>query len=227
VRIPLFRDPKAIAGGTGALYQLRPTKIVAVGTNYKAHAAEMGKPIPDEPVLFLKPPSAVIGELDPIVRPRGYQRVDFEGELGLVMARQARKVPAAKALDYVLGFTCVNDVTVRDLQAKDGQWARAKGFDSFCPVGPHLVSGLDPRKLRLVTRVNGAVKQDSSTADMIFGVADLIAFISNVMTLEPGDIISTGTPSGVGPIVPGDQIEIEIEGVGVLKNPVVDEEAKK
>jgi 2-keto-4-pentenoate hydratase/2-oxohepta-3-ene-1,7-dioic acid hydratase in catechol pathway len=198
-------------------------KIIGVGTNYRAHAVEMGKPIPDEPVLFMKPASALLAAGEPIVRPRGYERVDFEGELGVVIGKRARRVREADALSFVWGYTIVNDVTVRDLQKKDGQFTRAKGFDTFCPVGPKLVEGLDPRDLRLRTRLNGVQKQDSSTSDLIFSVARLIEVISRVMTLEPGDLISTGTPSGVGPIAPGDRVEIEIEGIGVLSNPVVEE----
>lgn len=202
---------------------MRPGKIIGVGTNYRAHAVEMGKPIPDEPLLFLKPSTAVIGDGEAIVRPRGYERVDFEGELGVVIGTRCRRVRAAEALKYVAGYTIVNDVTVRDLQKKDGQFTRAKGFDTFCPVGPRVVAGLDPSDLRIVTRQNGVVRQDSRTSDLIFSVAQVIEVASRVMTLEPGDLISTGTPSGVGPIAPGDVIEIEIEGIGVLRNPVVEE----
>lgn len=213
------------AGETeGQRFDLQPSKVVGIGQNYRAHAAEMGKAVPEEPVIFLKPPSAVIAAGDAIVRPRGYQRVDFEGELGVVIGRRARRVKAADALDYVMGLTCVNDVSCRDLQARDGQWARAKGFDSFCPVGPRIVSGLDPADLRITTRLNGEVKQDSRTSDMIFPVPVLIEVITRAMTLEVGDVITTGTPRGVGPITPGDRVEIEIEGVGVLANPVTDEE---
>jgi 2-keto-4-pentenoate hydratase/2-oxohepta-3-ene-1,7-dioic acid hydratase in catechol pathway len=201
----------------------RRGKIVGVGTNYRAHAVEMGKPIPDEPVLFMKPHTALIGDGDAIVRPRGFERVDFEGELGVVIGKSCRKVAAKDALSVVAGFCIVNDVTVRDLQKKDGQFTRAKGFDTFCPVGPKLVPGIDPSNLRIVTMQNGVVKQDSSTSDLIFSVPRLIEVLSRVMTLEPGDLITTGTPSGVGPISPGDIIEIEIENIGVLRNPVVEE----
>jgi 2-keto-4-pentenoate hydratase/2-oxohepta-3-ene-1,7-dioic acid hydratase in catechol pathway len=218
VRIPL-QDRAA----PGQVLDLHPSKIVCIGANYRAHVAEMGKEVPEEPVLFMKPASAMVAAGEPIVRPRGYKRVDFEGELALVIGRRARRVSAARALDVILGLTIVNDVTVRDLQAKDGQWTRAKGFDSFCPLGPHIVAGLDPRDLRLVTRVNGEVKQDSRTSDLIFGVPFLIEFITRHMTLEPGDVISTGTPSGVGNLAPGDRVAIEIEGIGVLENPVIDE----
>lgn len=199
---------------------LVPSKIIGIGQNYRAHAAEMGKGIPSEPLMFLKPPSALLAPGQPIVRPAGYARVDYEGELGVVIGRRARQVSVDDALAYVDGYLCVNDVTVRDLQAKDGQWTRAKGFDSFCPVGPRLVAGLDPRDLRITTRVNGAVRQDSRTSDLIFDVATLIAFVSRHMTLEPGDLISTGTPAGVGNLEVGDVVAIEIEGVGVLENPV-------
>ncbi len=213
------------AGETeGQLFDLQPSKVIGIGQNYRAHAAEMGKKVPDEPVIFLKPPSAVIAAGEAIVRPRGYQRVDFEGELGVVIGRRARRVKAADALDYVMGLTCVNDVSCRDLQARDGQWARAKGFDSFCPIGPRIVSGLDPADLRITTRLNGEVAQDSRTSDMIFAVPVLIEVITRAMTLEVGDVITTGTPQGVGPITPGDRVDIEIEGVGVLANPVTDEE---
>lgn len=202
---------------------VRPTKILGVGLNYRAHAAEMKKALPDEPLFFLKPPSALIGPGDAIVRPRGYQRMDFEGELAIVIGRRCRRVSRAEALDVVAGYTCLNDVTVRDLQVKDVQYTRAKGFDSFCPVGPRVATGLDPSRLRIVTRVNGAVRQDSTTSDMIFDVSTLIAYASRVMTLEAGDLITTGTPPGVGPLVAGDVVEIEIEGIGVLSNPVIDE----
>jgi 2-keto-4-pentenoate hydratase/2-oxohepta-3-ene-1,7-dioic acid hydratase in catechol pathway len=200
---------------------LVPSKIIGIGQNYRAHAAEMGKPIPEEPLMFLKPRSALIPEGTAIERPAGYDRVDYEGELGVIIGRQARRVSRERALDYVLGYTCVNDVTVRDLQKKDVQFTRAKGFDTFCPIGPRVVAGLDPLNLKIQTRLNGVVKQDSSTSDMIFDVPTLIAFCSEHMTLEIGDVISTGTPSGVGNLTPGDVVEIEIEGIGVLKNPVV------
>jgi 2-keto-4-pentenoate hydratase/2-oxohepta-3-ene-1,7-dioic acid hydratase in catechol pathway len=200
---------------------LRPTKIVGIGVNYRAHAVEMGKGLPAEPLMFLKPPSALIAPGEAIRRPAGYARVDYEGELGVVIAKRTSRTSKERALEAVLGYCCVNDVTVRELQQKDGQWARAKGFDTFCPVGPRVVSGLDPRDLRITTRVNGVIKQDSRTSDLIFDVATLIAFVSEHMTLEPHDIISTGTPAGVGNLNVGDVCEIEIEGVGVLRNPVV------
>ncbi|MGE5187313.1 MAG: fumarylacetoacetate hydrolase family protein [Acidobacteriota bacterium] len=198
-----------------------PSKIIGIGVNYRAHAVEMGKGLPEEPLMFLKPPSAMILDGAPIERPAGYERVDYEGELGVVIGKRARRVSRAHALEHVRGFVCVNDVTVRDLQKKDGQWARAKGFDTFCPVGPKIVPGLDPSNLRIRTRVNGVIKQDSSTSDLIFDVPTLISFCSQHMTLEEGDLISTGTPSGVGNLAVGDVVEIEIDGIGVLRNPVI------
>ncbi|MDQ3369006.1 MAG: fumarylacetoacetate hydrolase family protein [Myxococcota bacterium] len=200
---------------------LVPSKIIGIGTNYRAHAVEMGKPLPEEPLMFFKPRSALLASGGAIERPAAYQRVDFEGELGVVIGTRASRVSKEHALDFVMGLTCVNDVSVRELQKQDGQWARAKGFDTFCPLGPRIVAGLDPSRLRIVTRVNGAVRQDSSTSDLIFDVPTLIAFISAHMTLEVGDVISTGTPSGVGNLAVGDTVEIEIEGIGVLANPVV------
>ena len=202
-------------------HTLQPSKIIGIGVNYRAHAVEMGKGLPTEPLMFLKPPSSLIRDGEPIWRPENYERVDFEGELGVVISKRTQRVTREHALDSVLGYTCVNDVTVRDLQKKDGQWTRAKGFDTFCPVGPRIVAGLDPRNLRLITRVNGDIKQDSSTADLIHDVASLIAFCSQYMTLEAGDLITTGTPAGVGNLDPGDVVEIEIEGVGILSNPVI------
>ena len=209
------------ADGDTRVVGFAPSKIIGIGQNYRAHAAEMGKGLPSEPLMFLKPPSALLAPGGAIHRPAGYARVDFEGELGVVIGRRARQVTVDDALVHVAGYVCVNDVTVRDLQAKDGQWTRAKGFDTFCPVGPHVVAGLDPRDLHLVTRVNGVVRQDARTSDLIFDVATLIAFCSRYLTLEPGDLISTGTPAGVGNLEPGDLVEVEVEGIGVLANPVI------
>lgn len=200
---------------------LVPSKIIGIGVNYREHAREMGKALPDEPLMFMKPRSAMLPHEGEIERPAGYERVDFEGELGVVMGQVARRVSVAEALGTVLGYVCINDVTVRDLQKKDVQFTRAKGFDTFCPIGPQIVTGLDPRALRICTRVNGAVRQDSSTADLIFDVATLVSFVSHHMTLVPGDVISTGTPSGVGNLAPGDVVEVEIEHIGVLRNRVV------
>jgi 2-keto-4-pentenoate hydratase/2-oxohepta-3-ene-1,7-dioic acid hydratase in catechol pathway len=199
---------------------LVPSKIIGIGTNYRAHAVEMGKGIPEEPLLFMKPRSAMLPDGGVIERPSGYERVDYEGELAVVIGKRTRRVAKEHALDHVLGFTCCNDVTVRDLQKKDVQFTRAKGFDTFCPLGPQIVAGLDPSALRIVTRLNGVVKQDSSTSDLIFDVPALIAFVSRHMTLEYGDVITTGTPSGVGNLTPGDRVEIEIEGIGTLRNTV-------
>jgi 2-keto-4-pentenoate hydratase/2-oxohepta-3-ene-1,7-dioic acid hydratase in catechol pathway len=219
---PARETGEEVPGSTPRLAPVAPSKIVAVGQNYRAHAKEMGKGIPEEPLLFLKPPSALIPSGAAIVRPPGYERTDFEGELGVVIGRSARNVRVEEALSYVFGYTVVNDVTVRDLQKRDVQYTRAKGFDTFCPVGPVVATALDPTRLRLITRQNGEVRQDSSTADLIFSVAELVSFVSQVMTLWPGDLISTGTPSGVGPITPGDRIAIEIDGIGVLENPVIE-----
>jgi len=210
-----------VRGAATEQIDLLPKKIIGIGVNYRAHALEMGKGLPEEPLMFLKPSSALCGDGDPIERPGGYERVDHEGELGVVIRERTRRIPRARALEAVLGFTCVNDVTVRDLQKRDGQWARAKGFDTFCPIGPRIVAGLDPGDLRITTRVNGQIRQDSTTADLIFDVPALIAFASEHMTLEAGDVISTGTPAGVGNLAPGDTVAIEIEGIGVLTNPVI------
>lgn len=215
MRIPLVR------GGSTEYIDLVPSKIIGIGVNYRAHAVEMGKGLPEEPLMFLKPRSAMIAHGEPIERPAGFERVDYEGELGVVIGQRARRVSREAALDYVLGFTCINDMTVRDLQKRDGQWIRAKGFDTFCPIGPRIVAGLDPRDLAITTKVNGAIRQNSTTADLIFDVPTLIAFCSQHMTLEPGDVISTGTPSGVGNLEPGDTVAVEIAGIGVLENPVI------
>lgn len=210
-----------LRGNATERIDLVPSKIIGIGVNYRAHALEMKKTLPEEPLMFLKPRSALIPDGEAIERPGGYERVDFEGELGVVIGTRARNVSRDRALDAVMGYVCVNDVTVRDLQKKDVQFTRAKGFDTFCPLGPRIVAGLDPSNLRLVTRVNGEIRQDSTTADLIFDVPALIEFVSAHMTLEVGDVISTGTPSGVGNLVPGDTVSIEIEGVGKLTNPVI------
>jgi 2-keto-4-pentenoate hydratase/2-oxohepta-3-ene-1,7-dioic acid hydratase in catechol pathway len=218
-----FRQAEKVAPLTEVrlLPPCQPTKILAVGLNYRTHAAEAGYDVPSEPLVFSKPPSSVIGPLEPIVYPTLSQQVDYEGELAVVIGRRARSVPPEKVHDFILGYTCANDVTARDLQRRDSQWTRAKGFDTFCPLGPYIVTDLDPAHLAIQTRVNGEIRQSASTADMVSGVAELIAYISQVMTLEPGDVILTGTPSGVGPLQPGDVVEVEIEGIGTLRNPVV------
>jgi 2-keto-4-pentenoate hydratase/2-oxohepta-3-ene-1,7-dioic acid hydratase in catechol pathway len=200
-----------------------PSKIVCVGRNYAEHAKELGNEVPAEPTIFLKPPSSLIASGDVIVYPRISQRLDYEGELGVVIGQRARNVKSSDAAGYILGYTCVNDVTARDLQRKDGQWTRGKGFDTFCPVGPCIVprDEVDLDGLRVRTFVDGEKKQDASITEMIFSVGDIIAYVSGFMTLEPGDLIATGTPSGVGPLQPGSQVRIEIDGVGVLENTVV------
>ena len=195
-----------------------PSKIVALGLNYRDHAVELGLPLPEEPLLFLKPPSAVIGPGETILLPPESKRVDYEAELAVVIGRKARRVSPEEALDFVLGYTCFNDVTARDLQQKDGQWTRAKSFDTFAPFGPWIETELDPGALRVRSYLNGNLKQDSSTKELVFSVPEIISFVSNIMTLLPGDVIATGTPPGIGPLSPGDVIEVEIEGIGRLKN---------
>ncbi|MCL6471762.1 MAG: fumarylacetoacetate hydrolase family protein [Firmicutes bacterium] len=198
-----------------------PSKVVAVGLNYTDHAHELGMEIPDEPLIFLKPPSSVIGTDESIIYPSMSKHVEYEAELAIVMKEVARHVAPTKALDYILGFACANDVTARDLQKKDGQWTRAKGFDTFCPLGPCIVSDIDPHHLSIELKVNGETKQSSNTMNMIFRPETLISFISHVMTLCPGDVILTGTPPGVGPITPGDEVEVTIQEIGTLKNKVI------
>ena len=197
-----------------------PSKIVAVGRNYADHAEEMGGAIPDEPVIFLKPSTAVIGPGDLIPYPPASTRVDHEAELAVVVGRLARKVRSEEAGRFILGYTCGNDVTARDLQSKDGQWTRAKGFDGFCPLGPWIETELDPMDLAIECRVNGEPRQAARTSQLAFGPGALIEFVSNVMTLLPGDVILTGTPAGVGALEVGDKVEVEIEGIGVLQNEV-------
>jgi len=198
-----------------------PTKIVCVGRNYRAHAAELGNEVPPEPLIFLKPPSALIGAGDSIVLPRGAGRVDFEGEIGVVIGRRARHVNEEDAWSHAGGVLPLNDVTARELQKSDGQWTRAKGFDTFCPVGdPVPAADIDPMALEVVTRVNGRERQRGRARDMAFGIPFLIAWVSRIMTLEEGDLLATGTPEGIGPLAADDFVEVEIPGVGVLGNPV-------
>lgn len=197
-----------------------PTKAICVGLNYRDHIEEMGDKEPEEPTLFIKPSTAVIGPDDFIVIPKMSERVDYEGELAVVIGKRAKNVSEKDALDYVLGYTIANDVTARDLQAKDGQWTRAKSFDTFLPIGPWIETDLDPSSLDITTYVNGEVKQKSNTRHLIFNVPKLVSFISHIMTLNPGDVILTGTPSGVGPLKPGDVVTIEIERIGKLTNRV-------
>ncbi|MDD5127691.1 MAG: fumarylacetoacetate hydrolase family protein [Dehalococcoidales bacterium] len=212
---------------TGEYYELSearilapclPSKIVALGLNYRSHAGELKMQLPEEPLIFLKPSTAVIGPEDKIICPPSSKRVDFEGELGVVIRDQTSCVSESEAFDHVLGYTCFNDVTARDLQQKDKQWTRAKGFDTFAAFGPWIETELDAADLLLETLLNGEVKQHGRTGDLIFPIPQLISFISDIMTLLPGDIIATGTPEGIGPMLPGDTIEIKIEGIGTLKN---------
>ncbi|MBW3562799.1 MAG: fumarylacetoacetate hydrolase family protein [Actinobacteria bacterium] len=198
-----------------------PSKVVCVGRNYLDHAAELGGEVPEEPLLFLKPSTSVIGPYEPIRYPIGFtEEVHYEGELAVVIGRLISQVTPEQARDGIYGFTCGNDVTARDLQRTDDQWTRAKGFDTFCPLGPAIATDVDPFDLRVRTTVDGEVRQEASTADMAFDVLQLVAYISDIMTLVPGDVILTGTPAGVGPIRPGQTVRVEINGVGVLENPV-------
>jgi len=198
-----------------------PTKIVAVGVNYREHAEERGKALPAEPLLFLKPPSALIGPQDDILYPSASQRVDYEGELALVIKKKASRLQEADRVeDFILGYTCFNDVTARDLQDKDIQFTRAKSFDTFAAAGPCLAAGISPDNLHIKTFLNGKLRQSSTTKSLIFSVPFLVRYISRIMTLLPGDIITTGTPSGVGPMQPGDRVDVQIEGIGTLSNQV-------
>jgi 2-keto-4-pentenoate hydratase/2-oxohepta-3-ene-1,7-dioic acid hydratase in catechol pathway len=210
------RDPAGLAWLTPCL----PSKIVCVGRNYHAHVAELRHDVPLEPLLFLKPPSALLPPGGAIVLPPESRRVDYEGELGIVIGRAARHVSEERALDFVLGYTCVNDVTARDLQEIDVQFTRSKGFDTFAPIGPCIAVGIEPSRLVVETWVNGSRRQSAPVSSMIFGLARLISYISGVMTLQPGDVISTGTPEGVGPLRPGDEVSVSIDGIGRLTNRV-------
>ena len=196
------------------------SKVVGIGRNYAAHAAEMGSDLPEEPLMFIKPNTSVVGPGDPIFYPRQSENVHFEGELAVVISRICRDVPKEKAADVIHGYTVGNDVTARDLQRKDGQFTRAKGFDSFCPLGPWVETELDVSDLRVQTFLNGEVQQDGRTSDLIFDVPTLVAYVTSVMTLLPGDVILTGTPEGVGPMNPGDEVEVSIQGIGNLTNKV-------
>ena len=198
-----------------------PSKVVAIGKNYAEHAREMGGEPPAEPVLFMKPSTAVIGHRETIAYPSLSERVDFEGELAVVIGRLCRDVPASRAADVILGYTCANDVTARDLQQRDGQWTRAKGFDTFCPLGPWIETELDPSDLAITTTVNGEIRQSSRTKQLLHGIPTLIEYVSQVMTLLPGDVILTGTPEGVGPLQVDDEVSVMIENIGTLTNTVV------
>jgi 2-keto-4-pentenoate hydratase/2-oxohepta-3-ene-1,7-dioic acid hydratase in catechol pathway len=216
-RIP-FADASLLA-------PVEPSKIVCVGRNYREHAAELGHEVPVEPLIFMKPPSALLPPGGTILRPKISERTDYEGELGVLISRRCRHLRDDEDVHpYILGYTCVNDFTARDLQNKDGQWTRAKGFDTFCPVGPLVADGLDPwAGIPVETRVNGDVRQSGNTRDFIFALDIVLRYISRVMTLNPGDLIATGTPKGVGPVVAGDVVEISIPGIGQLANPIADE----
>lgn len=203
------------------LAPVAPSKVVCVGRNYREHAAELGNKMPDEPLLFLKAPSAIIGNNEPIQLPAVSQQVEHEGELGVVIGREAHNLGDDEdPLAYVLGYTCLNDVTARDLQRKDVQFTRGKSFNTFCPVGPFIVNDVNPLNLEVTTRLNGTVKQHGKTSDMAFSVPYLIRYIAAVMTLLPGDLIATGTPAGVSAMKDGDTVEVEISGIGILRNPV-------
>ncbi len=227
---PFFKDSIDVEMGTEEfslegltiLPPVNPSKIIAIGLNYKAHAAEFNKELPEEPMLFMKPPTAVIGQGEAIVYPTHMsRRVDYEGELAVVIGRRAKDVTEEEVDKYILGYTCFNDVTARDLQKKDIQYTRAKGFDTFAPMGPWIETDIDPDDVTIETYLNGERRQHTSTADMIFSVRRLVSFVSQIMTLLPGDVIATGTPSGVGKIKPGDTIEVKIEGIGTLVNTVI------
>ena len=196
----------------------KPTKIICVGLNYKSHAKEMSMPLPGEPILFIKPLTALIGPEENIIWPKQSKRVDYEAELAIIIKKKAKNIEQKDAMKHIEGFTCLNDVTARDLQSKDGQWTRSKSFDTFCPVGPKIVKDINPNNVKIQSFLNGKLKQDSTTSDFIFNVEHLVSFISKVMTLMPGDIIATGTPAGIGPMKKGDKIEVKIEGIGSLVN---------
>jgi 2-keto-4-pentenoate hydratase/2-oxohepta-3-ene-1,7-dioic acid hydratase in catechol pathway len=199
-----------------------PSKVVAVGKNYAEHAREMGGEPPPEPVIFLKPSTSVVGPGDPVAYPAALsERVDFEGELAVVIGRLCREVPPPRVREVIFGYTCANDVTARDLQAKDGQWARAKGFDTFCPLGPWIETAVDPADLELTTMVNGEIRQNARTSQLLHDVTALVSYVTAVMTLLPGDVLLTGTPAGVGPLKDGDEVSVTIEGIGTLSNTVV------
>jgi 2-keto-4-pentenoate hydratase/2-oxohepta-3-ene-1,7-dioic acid hydratase in catechol pathway len=218
---PLPTGEEVPLASVKVLAPVLPSKVVCIGKNYVEHAEEMGSEVPEEPIIFLKPSTSVIGPGDPIPYPRISQQVDHEGELAVVIGRLVHRVRAEDAGNYILGFTCGNDVTARDLQRKDGQWTRAKGFDGFCPLGPWIETEIDPSDLAVECRLNGQTRQSARTSQLTFGPNVLIEFITQVMTLLPGDVILTGTPAGVGPMKPGDRVEVEVEGIGALENEVV------
>ena len=198
-----------------------PSKVVCVGLNYAEHARETNMPVPDEPIFFIKPSTSVIGPGEAIIYPKMTKRMDYEAELGAVIKKQMKNVSPAQVRNYLLGYTCLNDVTARDLQRKDGQWTRSKSFDTFCPIGPWVVNDIDPNNVDIELYLNGKRRQASNTKEFVFKMEDLLSFISRVLTLLPGDVVATGTPSGIGPMKRGDQVEVRIQGIGGLKNPVV------
>lgn len=209
-------------GDVTLLPPVLPSKIVAIGLNYKDHAMERGRALPDEPLIFLKPPSAVVGPKDIIVYPAMSKRVDFEGELAVVIKKKASLLGSKdRPEDFILGYTCFNDVTARDLQTKDVQFTRAKSFDTFAAIGPCIATDVDPSRIRIKTFLNGKLKQSGNTRNLIFPVPFLVWFVSNIMTLNPGDVITTGTPAGIGPMKPGDRVDVQIEGIGTLSNTVM------
>jgi 2-keto-4-pentenoate hydratase/2-oxohepta-3-ene-1,7-dioic acid hydratase in catechol pathway len=216
-----FTGERFAIGDVRMLAPILPSKVLAVGRNYAEHAKEMGGEVPERPLIFLKPSTSVIGTHDVIRIPVDSEQVDHEAELALVIGKVAKDVERDKAHEVIFGYTCANDVTARDLQRADGQWSRAKGFDTFCPLGPWIETDLDTGDLSIVTRRDGEVVQDGSTADMIHDVATLVAHVSQTFTLLPGDVILTGTPAGVGPVEPGQRVEVEIEGIGILSNPFI------
>jgi 2-keto-4-pentenoate hydratase/2-oxohepta-3-ene-1,7-dioic acid hydratase in catechol pathway len=223
--LPSRRMERIPLAQASLLPPVQPSKIVCVGRNYREHAAELGHDVPQEPLLFFKPPSSLLPPGATILRPKVSARTDYEGELGVVIARRCHRLADGDDVrPYILGYTCVNDFTARDLQNKEPQWVRGKGFDTFCPVGPIVTDGIDPwASVQVETRVNGDVRQSGNTRDFIFPLDVVIRYISQIMTLEPGDLIATGTPQGVGPVVAGDIIEVSIEGIGSLRNPVADQ----
>ena len=216
-----FSGERHPLGAVRLLAPVLPSKVVAIGKNYADHAREMGGEPPAAPVMFLKPSTSVVGHGDPVARPPSVERLDYEGELAVVIGRLCRDVPVSSALDAVFGYTCANDVTARDQQAADGQWTRAKGYDSFCPLGPWIETSLDPGASRVTTTLNGERKQDAPTSLLLHAVPELVAYVSAVMTLLPGDVLLTGTPAGVGPMDVGDEVSVTVEGVGTLTNKVV------
>jgi 2-keto-4-pentenoate hydratase/2-oxohepta-3-ene-1,7-dioic acid hydratase in catechol pathway len=227
--VELDGPPYGTAARTGRRFPLAgvrllaptlPGKVVCLGLNYRDHARELGMALPAEPCLFMKPSTAVIGPGEAIRRPAMSQQVDYEAELAVVIGRVTRDVAPAEVRGCVLGYTCLNDVTARDLQRKDGQWTRAKGFDTFCPIGPWITDEIDPDGAEIELRLNGQLRQKSNTSEFVFKTAEAVSFISRIMTLHPGDVIATGTPFGVGPVQAGDVVEVRIEGIGVLSNPV-------